>query len=123
MKKLFYLFSICCLLLTSCSDSSSSRKKENDDAILMEMLDEHQKRQELMSRIETSYNSYRRSLESGSATAYMGKAGLWKYKEEMENLCNEYIRLAKKLNDNKQVVEEAERQKRNIMSAFKDMGF
>ena len=123
---LIYLMLTSCLLLSSCSNASSSKNSNNsseDNAILAEMLEIHQKRNNLMSRIETAYNSYRRSLASGSAAAYMGEAGMWKYREEMLNLCDEYIRLAKKLNDNEKVVEEAERQKRNIMSAFKDMGF
>lgn len=126
MKKIFYLLFLSCFLFCACGNGSSSKSNDNsskDDAILMEMLKVHEKRQALTSKINDTYNMYRQQMSEGSAAAYGSEATMWKHKEDMEKLCNEYIRLAKKLSDNAQVVEEAERQKRTIMDAFADMGF
>ena len=125
MKNIIYVLFVGCLLLSSCGNGTSSKNSEssNDEAILSEMLEVHEQRQALMSRINSTYNRYRQQLLEGSAAAYGSEAGMWQLREDMEGLCDKYIRLAKKLNDNQEVVEEAERQKRNIMKAFDDMGF
>jgi hypothetical protein len=63
----------------------------NDEAILTEMLQVHEQRQALMSRINSTYNRYRQQMSSGSAAAYASEAGMWQLREEMEVLCNKYI--------------------------------
>lgn len=125
MKYVIYVMFIGCMLLSSCGNGASSNNNDSskDDIVLMEMLEVHKQRQALMPKINSTYTRYRQQLSSGSAAAYGSKADMWKLREDMEKLCDKYIRLAKKLNDNKEVVEEAERQKRNIINAFNDMGF
>ena len=125
MKNIIYVLFVGCLLLSSCGNGTSSKNNDssNDDAILTEMLEVHEQRQALMSRINSTYTRYRQQLSSGSAAAYGSEAGMWQLREDMEKLCDKYIQLAKRLSDNQEVVEEAERQKRNIMNAFDDMGF
>lgn len=125
MKRICYLLFVVSLLLCSCGNGSSSKNNSsnNDEAILTEMLQVHEQRQALMSRINSTYNRYRQQMSSGSAAAYASEAGMWQLREDMEVLCDKYIQLARRLSDNEQVVEEAERQKRNIMNAFADMGF
>lgn len=125
MKYVIYVMLIGCMLLSSCGNGASSNNNDSskDDIVLMEMLEVHKQRQALMPKINSTYTRYRQQLSSGSAAAYGSKADMWKLREDMEKLCDKYIRLAKKLNDNKEVVEEAERQKRNIINAFNDMGF
>lgn len=125
IKNVLYLLIICCNFLCSCGNGSSSKNNDssNDDVILTEMLEVHKQRQALMSRINSTYTRYRQQLSSGSAAAYGSEAGMWQLREDMEKLCDKYIQLAKRLSDNQEVVEEAERQKRNIMNAFNDMGF
>jgi len=114
------------MMLCSCGSGSASKNdnsSNNDDAILTEMLEVHEQRQALMSRINNTYTRYRQQLSTGSAAAYGSESDLWVLREDMEKLCNKYIQLAKRLSDNEEVVEEAERQKKNIMNAFADMGF
>lgn len=101
--------------------ASKSYSKE-DDRILQQMMEIHNKRKKLFSAIEESYNVYRAHLANGY---YYGSSPEWSklidYRKEMENLCDEYIRLAYQLTDNESIVEEAKRQKQQIMSAFDDM--
>lgn len=125
MKNIVYFLFIGFLLLSSCGNGTSSKNDDTskDDAILLEMLEVHEQRQALMSRINNTYTRYRQQLSTGSAAAYGSESDMWRLREDMERLCNKYIQLSKKLSDNKEVVEEAERQKRNIMNAFADMGF
>lgn len=125
MKNLVYFLFVIFLLLSSCGNGKSSKNNDasKDDAILTEMLEVHEQRQALMSRINNTYTRYRQQLSTGSAAAYGSESDMWRLREDMERLCNKYIQLAKRLSDNEEVVEEAERQKRNIMNAFADMGF
>lgn len=125
MKKIVYFLFVGFLLLSSCGNGTSSKNNDanKDDAILTEMLKVHEQRQALMSRINNTYTRYRQQLSTGSAAAYGSESDLWILREDMEKLCDKYIQLAKRLSDNEEVVEEAERQKKNIMNAFADMGF
>ena len=94
----------------------------NDEIILDRMLQIHNERQKLLPKIDAAYRAFQIHLAKGY---FIGtspdRSRLINYKEEMENLCDEYIRLAYQLSDNEKIVNEAIRQKENIMSAFDNM--
>ena len=103
MKNIIYVLFVGCLLLSSCGNGSSSKKNDssNDEAILTEMLQVHEQRQALMSRINSTYNRYRQQMSSGSAAAYASEAGMWQLREEME------AALREKMNQCRRAGEEA----------------
>lgn len=57
MKNIIYVLFVGCLLLSSCGNGTSSKNSESnkDDAILTEMLEVHEQRQALMSRINSTF--------------------------------------------------------------------
>lgn len=103
-------------------NGASKNSSKEDDRILQQMMEIDNKRKKLFSAIEESYNAYRVHLANGY---YYGSSPEWgkliDYRKKMENLCDEYIRLANQLTDNESIVEEAKIQKQQIMSAFDDM--
>lgn len=104
-------------------NSASESNSKEDDRILQQMMEIDSKRRKLFSAIEESYNAYRAHLANGyfyGTSPELGK--LIDYKNKMEDLCDEYIRLANQLTDNESIIEEANMQKQRIMSAFDDMG-
>lgn len=103
--------------------NSNDATSSQDQEILTKMLVIYNKRAALLPKIEQSYNAYKAHLSAGY---FYGTSPEWRrlidYRAEIRDLCDEYIRLARQLSDNEEIVEEAERQKQGFMSAFDEMG-
>lgn len=113
-SKLF--FSVCLLGITimmcacnSASDKSSlSSENSRETEILSKMSEIHQQREALLPRIESAYNNFcNDAIQHGYIIAKTRQGSYyWRLhdlKEEMMSLCDEYIRLAKQLNNDKEL--------------------
>ena len=103
------------------SNDNSRSKAELD--ILYKMAEIKEEQQKMLPYISSSYNVYRSDLAKGYLySTSPAWRQLMDYKNKMEDLCDAYIKLARSLTDNEEIVEEAIRQKSGVMGAFDDMG-
>lgn len=100
------------------AESSNS----NDSEILYEMTKIHNDIGAILPNVEALYNAHRQHLANGRPYATSPAWGKWQdYQKKIDNLWDEYINLARKLDDNRDIIEEAKQKKRTMDNSFNEM--
>lgn len=119
----FIVYSVAIVSCNSNSGNTSNQSFSREDKILLRMAEINAEYQKMIPLIENSYNSYRNHLNQGYVYGTSPEWGnLIDYKEEIIKLCDEYIRLARQLSDNEDILSEALQRKQAIINAFDNMG-
>lgn len=101
-------------------DYNASNSQEEET--LMKMARIRGEISSILPTVEALYNAHQRYMASGGVYAASPAWGRWQdCKNQIDNLWDKYIRLAKNLDDSEDVIEEARDSKRKMDKAFRDM--
>ena len=133
-RKMFaaILFLGLCLVFYSPSSSSSLGNMDDDisvkasnaeeEKILMKMARIYGEIREELPRVEMLYNKHRSFVAQGGNPNFSPAWGKWQdCQDKIMNLWDEYIALARQLDDNEAIIQEARERKRKMNEAFKEM--
>ena len=110
--------------LGSVDDSEIDYKANNaqEEETLMKMAKIRGEISSILPQVEALYNAHQQHLARGFQYASSPAWGKWQdCNKKIDDLWNEYIRLAQQLDDNDDIIEDARESKRKMDKAFMDM--
>lgn len=107
------------------TDIDYNASNSEEEEILMKMAEIRGEIKSILPKVEALYNAHQNYMLSGGRGSLQSSSPAWgkwqDCKEQIDNLWEEYIRLAQRLNDNEEIIEEARESKRKMDKAFHDM--
>ena len=97
-------------------------KNAKEEETLMKMAKIYGQIKETLPQVEALYNAHRQFVSQGGNPNFSPAWGKWQdCRDKIMDLWDEYIRLARQLDDNEEIIEQAKESKRKQDRAFKEM--
>ena len=107
------------------SDIDYKASNSEEEETLMKMTEIRGEISSILPTVEALYNAHQNYMLSGGRGSIQSSSPAWgKWQDcqsRINNLWDEYIRLAQRLDDNEEIIEEARESKRKMNQAFHDM--
>ena len=107
------------------SDINYTASNSQEEETIMKMTEIRGEISSILPKVEALYNAHQNfMLRSGRGSLQSSSPAWGKWqdcKNRIDNLWDEYIRLAQQLDDNEEIIEEARESKRKMDQAFNDM--
>lgn len=107
---------------TNDSEIDVKAKNPQEEETVMRMANIYGEIKSLLPKVEALYNAHRQHLANGAPHYTSPAWGKWQdCRNKINSLWDEYIRLAKSLDDNEEIIEEAEKKRRVMNKSMDEM--